>query len=80
MSGKFVGSIDERDGQFVWSVTLAEPVLSSEQTPIAEGSNSTMEEALIVTYRALAKAIAAHGVTSFPSSNNGPVTGTGICL
>lgn len=65
MSGKFVGSIDERDSQFVWSVTLADTTLPSDQTPVAEGSNSTMEEALIVTYRALAKAIAAHGGHQF---------------
>ena len=65
MSGKFVGSIDERDGQFVWSVTLADTTLPSDQAPVAEGSSSTMEEALIVTYRALSKAIAAHGGHQF---------------
>jgi hypothetical protein len=65
MSGKFVGSIDDRDGQFLWSIALADPTLPSDQAPVAEGSNSTMEEALIATYRALAKAIAAHGGHQF---------------
>lgn len=65
MSGKFVGSIDECNGQFVWSITLADPTLPSDQASVAEGNNATMEEAVIFTYRALAKAIAAHGGHQF---------------
>jgi len=60
-SGKFCGSIDERDGQFEWSVTLADVTLPDEQPSIATGHAATMETALIDTYRAMTGAIAGQG-------------------
>jgi hypothetical protein len=60
-SGKFCGAIDDRADGFKWSVTLVDTADFKDNSPIAKGVTSTMEEAIIATYKAMGGAKAAKG-------------------
>jgi len=60
-SGKFCGAINDAATDFAWSVTLVDTAEEKDHLPVASGSASTMEEAIIATYKAMAAAQAAQG-------------------
>lgn len=60
-SGKFCGAIDEASGDFAWSVALVDTPQEKDHKPLATGTASTIEEAIIATYKAMAQAKAATG-------------------
>ena len=60
-SGKFCGAINEEATDFAWSVTLVDTPEEKDHLLVASGSASTMEEAIIAAYKAMAVAKASRG-------------------
>jgi hypothetical protein len=60
-SGKFCGAIDDQADGFKWSVSLVDTTDVKDSLPVEEGTASTMEEAILATYKVMGGAKAAQG-------------------